>query len=124
MPAQDSAWRSPKLGNRHSLGCCCLEKGTVGSDQDDVRIVSIGSREEDSVIAAQLTNFSQLASAASEGVVDLDKVDLFEQRVELSGSVVQLPGCEAAESLGLSQSSARLRIDEADAHDSIGADPQ
>jgi hypothetical protein len=77
-----------KLCDRHSLGCCCVEKGAVASDHDDVRIAdSIGSSEVDSVIPAQSTIFSQFASAASEGVIDFDKVDLFEQGVELSDSI-------------------------------------
>jgi uncharacterized protein YfcZ (UPF0381/DUF406 family) len=80
--------RLRKLGYRHTLGCCCVEKGSVASDHDDVRIVnSIGSSEVDSVIPAQSTNLSQCASAASEGVIDFDKVDLFEQGVELSDSI-------------------------------------
>jgi len=80
--------RLRKLGYRHSLGCCCVEKGAVASDHDDVRIVdSIGSSEMDSVIPAQSTIFSQFASAASEGVIDFDKVDLFEQGVERSDSI-------------------------------------
>ena len=123
--AQVSTSRLRKLGYRHSLGCCCVEKCAVACDHDDVRIVdSICSSEVDSVIPAQLTTFSQLASPASEGLVDFDKVDLFEQGVELGDSVAQLPSCEAAKSLGLSESSARLRIDEPDAHDPISTDPQ
>jgi hypothetical protein len=77
-----------KLGDRHSLGCCCVEKGVVASDHDDVRIVdSIGSSEVDSVIPAQSTILCQFASAASEGVIDLDKVNLFKQGVELGDSI-------------------------------------
>ena len=85
---------------------------------------SVGSRKVDSVIAAQLTNLSQLAGAASEGVIDFDEVDLLEQGVELRDGDTQLPSCEAAKSLGLGESSARLRIDEPDAHDPISAVPQ
>jgi hypothetical protein len=33
------------------------------------------------------TIFSQFTSAASEGVIDFDKVDLFKQGVELSDSI-------------------------------------
>jgi uncharacterized protein YfcZ (UPF0381/DUF406 family) len=80
--------RLRKPGYRHSLGCCCVEKGVVASDHDDVRIVdSIGSSEVDSVIPAQSTNFSQLAGAASEGAIDFYEVDLLEQGVELSDSI-------------------------------------
>ena len=80
--------RLRKPGYRHSLSCCCVEKGAVASDHDDVRIVDpIGSSEVDSVIPAQSTNFSQLAGAASEGVIDFYEVDLLEQGVELSDSI-------------------------------------
>jgi hypothetical protein len=75
----------------------------------------------DRVIPAQLTNFSQLASAASEDVIDFDKVDLLEQGVEPIDSVAQLPSCEAAKSRGLGQSSARLRVDEPDTYDPISS---
>jgi hypothetical protein len=120
-----STSRSWKLSYRHSLGGCCVEKRAVASDHDDVRIAdSIGSREVDRVIPAQLTNFSQLASAASEGVINFHKVDFLEQGVEPTDSVAQLPSCEAAEALGLGESSARLRVDEPDAHDPISAVPQ
>jgi len=41
---------------------------------------SIGSRKVDSVMPAELTNFSQLAGAAHEGVIDFDEVDLLPVR--------------------------------------------
>jgi hypothetical protein len=114
--------RSRKLSHRHALGSCRIEKGTISGDHDDVRIIdSVGSREVDSVIPAQSTNLSQLAGAASEGVIDFDEVDLLEQGVELGDSIAQLPSCEAAKSLGLGKRSTRLRIDEPDAHDPISA---
>jgi hypothetical protein len=116
---------SRKLSYRHSLGSCCVEKRAVASDHDDVRIKdSVGSREVDRVIPAQFTDLSQLASAASQGVIDFDNVDLLEQGVERSHSVAQLPSRQAAKSLGLGERSPRLRVDEADAHDPIGAIPQ
>jgi hypothetical protein len=124
-PSQVSTSRSGKLGYGHSLGGCCVQKRAVASDHDDVRIADpVGSREVDRVIPAQLTNFSQLASTASEGVIDFDDVDLLEQGVEPSDSVAQLPSCEASKSLRLSESSACLRIDEPDAYDPISAVPQ
>jgi hypothetical protein len=117
--------RSRKLSYRESLGSGCDEKRAVASDHDDVRIAdSVGSREVDRVVPAQLTNLSQLASAASEDVIDFDKVDLLEQGVELSNGGAQLPACEAAKSLGLGQSSPCLRVDEPDAYDPISAVPQ
>jgi hypothetical protein len=85
---------------------------------------SVGSRKVDSVIPAQLTNLSQLASAASEGVIDFDEVDLLEQGVEPGDSVTQLPSREAAKSLRLSERSTCLRINEPDAYDPISAVPQ
>ena len=78
----------------------------------------------DRVIPAQSANLSQLASAASEGVIDFDKVQLLKQGVELSHRVSELPSRDSAESLGLSESSACLRVDEPDAHDPISAVPQ
>ena len=85
---------------------------------------SVGSRKVDSVIPAQLTNLSQLASTASEGVIDFDKIDRLEQGVERSDGVAQLPCREASKSLGLSERSTCLRIHEPDAHDPISAVPQ
>jgi hypothetical protein len=124
-PAQVSTSRLQKLSYRHSLGSCCVEKGAVPSDHDDVWIVDpVGSRQVDSVIPAQLTNLSQLAGAAGEGVIDFDKIDLFEQGVELGDGVAQLAGCEAAKSLSLSESSACLWMHEADAHNAISTVPQ
>ena len=78
----------------------------------------------DSVIATQSTSVSQLAGASGKGVIDFDKIDPFEQRVELGDGAAQLSGCEAAKPLGLSESSACLWIDEADAHNAISTVPQ
>ncbi len=125
VPTQASTSSLRKLSYGHSLGSCCVEKRAVASDHDDVRITdSVGSREVDRVIPAQLTNFSQLASAASEGVIDFDDVDLLEYGVEPSGSVAQLPSREASKSLRLSESRACLRIDEPDAYYPISTVPQ
>jgi hypothetical protein len=53
-----------------------------------------------------------------------DHVDLREQRVERSHGAAQLASCVAARPLGLSESSARLRIDEPGAHHPVSAVPQ
>jgi hypothetical protein len=120
-----AAIASRKRSYRHAFGGGRGEKGAIASDHDDVRITdSVSSREVDRVIPAELTNFRQLASAASEDVIDFDKVDLLEQGVELRHGVVQLPGGEAAKPLGLSERSARLRVQQPDAHNSISAIPQ
>ena len=122
--ASDLGWRSQKLGYRHSLGGDSVKKGAVAGDHDDVRVTDpFGGREVDRVIPAQLADFRQLAGAASEGVINLDKVDLLEQGVELGDYVAQLPSREAANSLRLSESRAGLRIDEPDAHDPVSAVP-
>jgi DNA-binding transcriptional LysR family regulator len=116
---------SRKLSHRHSLGSCCLEKRAVASDHDDIGIVDpIGRREVHRVIPAQSTNLSQFASAASEGVIDFDKVDLLAQGVERGDGVAQLPSGEASKSLGLSERSPCLRVYEPDAHDPVSAVPQ
>jgi hypothetical protein len=125
VPAQASTSQLRELSDRHSLGCCRVEKGADASDHDDVWIAdSVGSREVDRVVPAQLTNLSQLASAASKGIVDFDKVDLLEQGVERSDSVAQLASRESAKPLGLSESSACLWVDEPHAHDPISGIPQ
>jgi hypothetical protein len=119
------ACASRKRSYRHALSSGRIEKGAVASNHHDIRITdSFGSREVDCVISAQSTNLSQLASADSEGMVDLDEVGHLNQGVELSHSTAQLPCCEAAKSLGLGERSARLRIEEPDAHDPIGTVPQ
>jgi hypothetical protein len=116
--------RSWKLGHRESFGGGRGEKCAVAGDDDDVRIAdSVGSREVDRVMPAQLTNLDQFAGAASEDVVDFDKVDLLEQGLELGYGAAPLPSREAAKSLGLGKSSPCLRVDEPDAHDPIGAVP-
>jgi hypothetical protein len=80
--------RSPKLSYRESFGGGCGEQCSVASDHDDVRIAdSVGSREVDRVVPAQLTDLSQFASTASEDVIDFDKVDLLEQGLALSHEV-------------------------------------
>jgi hypothetical protein len=115
---------SRKLSHRESFGGRRGEKRAVAGDHDDVRIAdSVGSREVDRVIAAQLTNLGQFAGTASEDVIDFDKVDLLEQGLELGYGVAQLPSGEAAKPLGLGKSSPCLRGDEPDAHDPIGAVP-
>jgi hypothetical protein len=120
-----AAIASRKHSYRHALGGGPIEKGAVASDHDDVRITdSVSSCEMDSVIPAELTNLRQLASAASEDVIDFDKVDFLEQGVELGHGVAQLASGEAAKPLGLSESSARLRVQGPDAHDPISAVPQ
>ena len=103
---------SRKLRYRHSLGSCCVQKGVIASNHDDVRIMdSDGSGEVDSVIPTKSTDLSQLARTTSEGVIDFDKVDLLEQGVELGNCIAQLPSREAAKSLRLGEGSAGLRID-------------
>jgi hypothetical protein len=120
-----SATASRKRSYRHALSSGRIENGAVASNHDDVWITdSFGSREVDCVIPAQSTNLSQLASADSEGMIDLDEVGHLKQGIELSHSIAQLPCCEAAKSLGLGESSARLWIEEPNAHDPIGAVPQ
>ena len=115
---------SRKRSYRHALSGGRIEKG-VASNHDDVWIADpFCRREVDRVIPAQSTSLSQLASADSEGMIDLDEVGHLEQGVELSHGDAQLPCCEAAKSLGLGESSAYLRIEESDAHDPIGAVPQ
>jgi hypothetical protein len=116
--------RSQKLGYRHSLDSGRVEKVAVAGDHDDVRVTDpVGGREVDRVIPTQLTDFRQLAGAASEGIINLDKVELLEQGVELCHRVAQLPSREAAKPLGLSERSARLRVQQPDAHNSISAIP-
>ena len=116
---------SRKFGDRQSLGCCRVEKCAVTSDHDDVRIVdSLGSREVDRVIPAQSMNFSQLTSPTSERIIELDKIDFLEQGVEVSDGVAEMPRGDAAKSLGLSESSACLRVDEPHAHNPISAVPE
>jgi hypothetical protein len=81
------AKRSRELSHCQSLSSCGLEKRAVASDHDDVRVTdSVGSREVDRVMSAQLTSLSQLARSASEGVINLDQVHLLEQGVERSDS--------------------------------------
>lgn len=116
---------SRKRGYRHADGGRRGEQGAIASDHDDIRITdSVSSREVDRVIPAELSSFRQLASAASEDIIDFDKVDRLEQGVELRHGVAQLPSGEAAKPLGLSERSARLRVQQPDAHDSISAIPQ
>jgi hypothetical protein len=116
---------SRKRSYRHALSGGRIEKYAVASNHDDVWITDpFGGGEVDRVIPAQSTSLSQLASADSEGMIDLDEVDHLEQGVELSHGAAQLSCCEAAKSLGLGESSACLRIEESDAHDPIGAVPQ
>jgi hypothetical protein len=120
-------WRSQSWnrGYRHSLGGGCVEKRPVAGGHDDAGITDpVGSREVDRVIPAQLTNFGQLASAACEGIIDLDKVDLLEQGVELGHRVAQLSSRETAKSHCLGKGSPHLRVEEPDAHDPIGTVPQ
>lgn len=113
------------MSYREPFGGGCGEKSAVASGYDDVRVAdSVGGREVDRVVPAQPTCLSQLAGAASEDVIDFDKVDRLEQGLELGDGVAQLSSREAAKSLGLGKSSSRLRIDEPDAHDSISAVPQ
>ena len=120
-----STSRSRKLSHCQSLSSCGLEKRAVASDHDDVRIAdSVGSREVDRVIPVQLTSLSQLASSASEGVINFDQVHLLEYGVELGYSDAEMASCKAAKSLGLGERGARLRVDEPDANDSIGAVPK
>jgi len=116
---------SRKRSYRHALSGGRIEKGAVASNHDDVWITDpFCRREVDRVIPAQSTSLSQLASADSEGRIDLDEVDHLKHGVELRHDAAQLPCCEAAKSLGLGESSACLRIEESDAHDPIGAVPQ
>jgi len=68
------------------------------------------------VISAQSTSFGQLASAAGEGIITFDEVDLLEQGVELGHGVAQLPRCDAAQSLGLGESGACLRSPRIECH--------
>jgi hypothetical protein len=70
-----SAIASRKGSYRHALSGGRIEKGAVASNHHDVPITdSFGSRQVDCVIPAQSTNLSQLASADSEGMIDLDEV--------------------------------------------------
>jgi len=66
---------SRKRSYRHALSGGRIEKG-VASNHDDVWIADpFCRREVDRVIPAQSTSLSQLASADSEGMIDLDEVD-------------------------------------------------
>jgi len=106
-----STSRSRKLSHCQSLSSCGLEKRAVASDHDDIRITdSVGSREVDCVIPAQLTSLSQLASSASEGVINFDQVHLLEQGVELGYSDAEMASCKAAKSLGMPHRIAMRRV--------------
>jgi hypothetical protein len=116
---------SRKFGDRHSLVCRRVEKCAVTSDHDDVWIAnSVGSREVDRVIPTQSMKFGQLTSPTSERIIELDKIDLLEHRVEVSDGVAEMPRGDAAKSLGLSESSACLRVDQPHAHNPIRAVPE
>jgi hypothetical protein len=79
-PPRLSRSRSRKCRHRHSLGSRRVEKHAVARDNDDVRVTDpVGGREMNRVISAQSTSFGQLASAASEGIITFDEVDLLEQ---------------------------------------------
>ena len=105
----------PEAQLRPFPGSCCVEKRAVASDHDDAadpcsdhrlgRQPRAGPRH-----SRAIDQLSQLASAASEGVIDFDDVDLLAYGVEPSGSVAQLPSREASKSLRLSESRACLRI--------------
>lgn len=125
VSTQVSTSRSRKLSHHQSLGSCCVAQRAVASDHDKIGTAdSVGGREVDRIMSAQSMTFSQLASVASEGVVDVDEVDLLEQGIERRDRVAQLPSGEPSKPLGLGESGARLRVDEPDAHDPIGAVPQ
>ena len=76
------------------------------------------------VVPAQSMNVGQLASPTSERIIELDKIDFFEQGVEVSDGVPEVPSGDAAKSLGLSESSARLGVEEPHAHNPIRAVPK
>ena len=84
---------SRKRSYRHALSGGRIEKYAVASNHDDVWITDpFCRREVDRVIPAQSTSLSQLASADSEGMIDLDEVDHFEQE---SNSVTAPRSCRA-----------------------------
>jgi hypothetical protein len=120
-----SATASRNRSYRHALSGGRIQKGAVASNHDDLWITdSFGSCEVNCVISAKSTNLSQFASTDSEGMIELNEVCYLKQRVERSHSIAQLPSCEAAKSLGPGEGSARLRIEEPNAHDPVGAVPQ
>jgi hypothetical protein len=66
----------------------------------------------------------KLASATSECLINLDHVDLTQQGLEFADCVAQVPSGEPTKTMGLSESSASLRVRKPDANDPIRAFPQ
>jgi hypothetical protein len=66
----------------------------------------------------------KLASATSECLIKLDHVDLTQQDLEFADCVAEVASGEPTKTLGLSESSASLRIRKPDTNDPICAFPQ